>query len=206
MTTPTVPEPPPHPPKCSPVSAGVSLSRTDSVEKEILLSESEQSFICLLLSGRVGLPDLDSDNVLWHELLGLGIGCGLGEDGVRLLSWYFWSHRGDSGDCPFCISDRLRIGRNSLVRRFRDWGYRHGFCDSRIADAEEVLERYTEVMRDGSEKSTIRLEAMKALGSKHGLFRDESAKSQGRGGVTIVIANPYASEGGSVKVSCDEQC
>ena len=196
-TTPTFRREPPAPPNAPSEPRGVSLSHPGAQKLEcgvnITLTEAEGKFADALLSCRLKLSDIGDGSRCWLWLVRLGGNAGLGEDGVKYLCWLFWSHRGDEGECPFSDSVRLKVSRGKAVRRIRDWGSSQGLCEGRIADAEEVLERYTEVMRDEGEKSAVRLDAMKALGTKLGLFKDEG-KSGGRN-VTIVVVNPYGDAG-----------
>ena len=173
---------------------GVSLARAEgqnSKSVKVELTEAERKFADAMLSGRLGLPELGDGSRYWNWMVRLGASAGLGEAAVKAVCWHFWSHRGDAGECPFGECELRRVSRCKAVRRLRDWGSGLGLCLGRIADADEVLERYTEVMRDGLEKSSDRLTAMKALGTKLGLFKEDGAKGSGK--VTIVLVNPYGS-------------
>jgi hypothetical protein len=126
-----------------------------------------------------------------REVLSVGCECGLSWDQAKYLCWLLWDWNvGGIGldGCPWGPSARMRLNRVLKVKEIRDIASARGLLGGRIADADEVMEQYTEVMRDGSLPTTQRLDAMKALGNRYGLFKDVAGE---KGGMTVVIVDPY---------------
>ena len=158
-TTPTFRREPPAPPNAPSEPRGVSLSRAGAQKLEgsgvnITLTEAEGKFADAMVTCRLKLSDIGDGSRCWLWLVRLGGNAGLGEDLVKGLCWLFWSFRGDTppdeslDEASLWRIRRQSLSRNKVARRIRDWGASKGLCLGRIADADEVLERYTEVMRD----------------------------------------------------------
>ncbi len=133
--------------------------------------------------------DCDSSAVV-----GVGVECGLLEEQARYLGWLLWDWNvGGIGleGCPWGPSARMRLNHVAKVKEIRDLASELGLLGGRIADADEVMEQYTELMRDSSVPTGQRLDALKALGNRYGLFKETG----GNGGTTVVIVDPYGGGG-----------
>ena len=129
--------------------------------------------------------DCDSASVV-----GVGVECGLLEEQARYLGWLLWDWNVGGigmGGCPWGPSARMRLNHVAKVKELRDLAAERGLLGGRIADADEVMEQYTELMRDSSVPTGQRLDALKALGNRYGLFKETG----GNGGTTVVIVDPY---------------
>lgn len=120
--------------------------------------------------------------------------CGLLDEQARYLCWLLWDWNvGGIGmdGCPWGPSARMRLNHVAKVKEIRDLAAERGLLGGRIADADEVMEQYTELMRDSSVPTGQRLDALKALGNRYGLFKETG----GNGGTTVVIVDPYGGAG-----------
>lgn len=127
-------------------------------------------------------------------VVGVGVECGLLEEQARYLGWLLWDWNvGGIGldGCPWGPSARMRLNHVAKVKELRDLAAERGLLGGRIADADEVMEQYTELMRDSSVPTGQRLDALKALGNRYGLFKETG----GNGGTTVVIVDPYGGAG-----------
>lgn len=83
-----------------------------------------------------------------------------------------------------------KLLRNADIKRYID-EQTEQLHNERTADAAEVMEFLTEVMRDEGEGSVSRLKAAELLGKRYGMFTE---KIDSNAPVTIVIKDDYGGE------------